>query len=79
MRSCNAASSSLLEARADPLDAEIKFLNRQLDNGESIDMDDYKSKYKRYNTLFERKRGVFPSGYLVGCGLMMQPWNAWTV
>jgi len=28
---------------------------------------------------FKGKRGVFPSGYLVGCGLMMQPWNAWTV
>ena len=25
------------------------------------------------------KRGVFPSGYVVGSGLMMQPWNAWTV
>jgi hypothetical protein len=48
-----------LNNQIDPLDTEIKSLNRQLDNGESIDMDDYKSKYKRYNALFERRKSLF--------------------
>jgi uncharacterized protein involved in exopolysaccharide biosynthesis len=48
-----------LNNQIDPLDTEIKSRNRQLDNGESIDMDDYKSKYKRYNALFERRKSLF--------------------